>query len=76
MLIDSQIDHTTGMLMFREGKPSEVYCTEMVKQDFTSGFPLFNMLEHYCTVNHHPCLLMAAALAFPASMICVFMPMP
>ena len=33
LLIDSQIDHTTGMLMLREGKPLEVYCTEMVKQD-------------------------------------------
>jgi len=54
MLIDSQIDHTTGMLMLREGKPLEVYCTEMVRQDLTSGFPLFNMLAHYCTVNHHP----------------------
>lgn len=54
MLIDSQIDHTTGMLMLREGKPLDVYCTEMVKQDLTSGFPLFTMLEDYCTVNHHP----------------------
>ena len=54
MLIDSQIDHTTGMLMLREGKPLDVYCSEMVKQDLTSGFQLFNMLAHYCTVNHHP----------------------
>ncbi len=54
MLIDSQIDHTTGLLMLREGKPLDVYCTEMVKQDLTTGFPLFKMLEDYCTVNHHP----------------------
>lgn len=54
LLIDSQIDHTTGMLMLREGKPLEVYCTEMVRQDLTSGFPLFTMLKDYCTVNHHP----------------------
>ncbi|ANE54198.1 MULTISPECIES: pyrroloquinoline quinone biosynthesis protein PqqB [Methylomonas] len=54
LLIDSQIDHTTGMLMLREGKPLEVYCTEMVKQDLSSGFPLFTMLKDYCTVNHHP----------------------
>ena len=26
----------------------------MVKQDLTTGFPLFNMLADYCTVNHHP----------------------
>jgi len=54
LLIDSQIDHTTGMLMLREGKPLDVYCTEMVKQDLTTGFPLFTMLKDYCTVNHHP----------------------
>ena len=54
LLIDSQIDHTTGMLMLREGKPLEVYCTEMVRQDLTTGFPLFTMLKDYCTVNHHP----------------------
>ncbi len=54
LLIDSQIDHTTGLLMLREGKPLDVYCTEMVKQDLTSGFPLFTMLKDYCTVNHYP----------------------
>jgi pyrroloquinoline quinone biosynthesis protein B len=54
MLIDSQIDHTTGLLMLREGKPLDIYCTEMVRQDLTSGFPVFNMLAHYCTVRHHP----------------------
>lgn len=54
LLIDSQIDHTTGMLMLREGKPLEVYCTEMVRQDLSSGFPLFTMLKEYCTINHHP----------------------
>ncbi len=44
LLIDSQIDHTTGLLMLREGKPLDIYCTEMVKQDLTSGFPIFKML--------------------------------
>lgn len=53
MLIDSQIDHTTGLLMLREGKPLEIYCTEMVKQDLSTGFPVFKMLADYCTVNHH-----------------------
>lgn len=54
LLIDSQIDHTTGLLMLREGKPLEIYCTDMVRQDLTTGFPLFTMLQDYCTVNHHP----------------------
>lgn len=53
LLIDSQIDHTTGMLMLREGKPLDVYCTDMVKQDLTTGFPIFKMLEDYCRVQHH-----------------------
>lgn len=53
LLIDSQIDHSTGLLMLREGKPLDVYCTEMVKQDLSTGFPIFKMLEDYCTVKHH-----------------------
>lgn len=65
LLIDSQIDHTTGMLMLREGKPLEVYCTEMVKQDLTTGFPLFNMLKDYCTVNHHPINCDGSAFSIP-----------
>lgn len=47
ILLDSQIDHTTGLLTLREGCPHEVWCSEMVHQDLTSGFPLFNMLEHW-----------------------------
>lgn len=47
ILMDSQIDHTTGLLTLREGCPHQVWCTEMVHQDLTSGFPLFNMLEHW-----------------------------
>ena len=66
MLIDSQIDHTTGLLMLREGKPLEVYCTDKVKQDLTTGFPLFNMLEHYCTVNQHPVPVDGSGFTIPA----------
>ncbi|HBB77742.1 MAG TPA: pyrroloquinoline quinone biosynthesis protein B, partial [Pseudomonas sp.] len=33
ILLDSQIDHTTGLLTLREGCPHEVWCTEMVHQD-------------------------------------------
>jgi pyrroloquinoline quinone biosynthesis protein B len=53
ILIDSQIDHTTGLLMLREGKPLEIYCTEMAREDLTTGNPLFNILTHYCSVNWH-----------------------
>jgi pyrroloquinoline quinone biosynthesis protein B len=47
VLLDSQIDHCTGLLTLREGCPHQVWCTEMVHQDLTSGFPLFNMLSHW-----------------------------
>lgn len=47
LLMDSQIDHVTGLLTLREGCPHSVWCTEMVHQDLTSGFPLFTMLQHW-----------------------------
>ncbi len=53
VLMDGQIDHTTGLLMLREGKPLELYCTDMVREDMTTGNPLFNILGHYCGVNWH-----------------------
>lgn len=66
LLMDSQIDHTTGLLMLREGKPLDIYCSEMVKQDLTTGFPVFNMLTHYCTVNHHPIPVDGSSFTIPA----------
>jgi pyrroloquinoline quinone biosynthesis protein B len=54
LLIDSQIDHTTGLLMLRESKrPLDIYCTAMVREDLTTGNPIFNVLRHYCDVNWH-----------------------
>jgi pyrroloquinoline quinone biosynthesis protein B len=54
LLIDSQIDHVTGLLMLRENNhPLELYCSRMVQQDLSSGFPVLSMLEHYCGVNWH-----------------------
>ncbi|MDA8486677.1 MBL fold metallo-hydrolase, partial [Pseudomonas resinovorans] len=47
ILMDSQIDHVTGLLSLREGCPHQVWCTDMVHQDLTSGFPLFSMLQHW-----------------------------
>ncbi|MEH6629056.1 MAG: pyrroloquinoline quinone biosynthesis protein PqqB [Motiliproteus sp.] len=47
VFMDSQIDHTTGLLMLREGCPHSIWCTDMVKQDLTTGFPIFNMLSHW-----------------------------
>ncbi|WP_296244493.1 MULTISPECIES: pyrroloquinoline quinone biosynthesis protein PqqB [unclassified Psychrobacter] len=47
VLMDSQLDHTTGLLTLREGCPIRVWCTDMVYQDLTTGFPIFNMLKHW-----------------------------
>lgn len=47
ILLDSQLDHTTGLLTLREGCPIQVWCTDMVHQDLSTGFPIFNMLKHW-----------------------------
>ncbi len=55
VFIDSQIDHTTGLLMLREGCPHEIYCSDMVNEDLSTGFPLFKMLKHWNGgINRHP----------------------
>ncbi|MBV1883998.1 MAG: pyrroloquinoline quinone biosynthesis protein PqqB [Pseudomonadales bacterium] len=53
LYIDSQIDHTTGLLMLREGCPHLVYSTEMAYQDLTTGFPIFELLKSWNGgINH------------------------
>lgn len=54
VLMDAQIDHTTGLFMLREGRPLDVWCTPQVQEDLTTGNPIFNVLEHFCTVNWQP----------------------
>jgi len=53
MLMDAQIDHVTGLLMLREGKPMPLYCTASVWDDLTTGLPLVHVLSHYCGVQWH-----------------------
>lgn len=67
MLADSQIDHTTGLLILRESQsPLDLYCTDNVYQDLTTGFPVLNMLEHYCGVNRHNLPIDGTALTIDA----------
>ncbi len=47
ILVDSQINHSSGLLALREGCPIDVYTTEVVQQDLTTVFPVFSMLEHW-----------------------------
>ena len=52
ILMDAQIDHTTGLFMLRENnKPLNIHCTKMVYDDLTTGNPIFKILKHYCDVN-------------------------
>lgn len=53
LLMDSQIDHTAGLTLLREGAPLEVYCTRQAHEDLSTGWPLFNVLSHYCGANWH-----------------------
>lgn len=47
IFMDSQIDHTTGLLMLREGCPHNIWCTAAVQQDLSENFPILSMLEHW-----------------------------
>ena len=53
VLMDAQIDHTTGLFMLREGQPLEIYSTDMAREDLTNGNPVFNILQHYCGTHWH-----------------------
>jgi pyrroloquinoline quinone biosynthesis protein B len=51
ILVDSQIDHTTGLLMLREGEPLKIYSTPNVREDLETGNPILRVLESYCGVE-------------------------
>lgn len=66
VFMDSQIDHTTGLLMLREGCPHQIYCSDAVHEDLTTGFPLFKMLTHWNGgINRHPIPLDGSAFTIP-----------
>lgn len=47
IFMDAQIDHTTGLLMLREGCPHKIWCTTAVQQELSENFPILSMLEHW-----------------------------
>ena len=60
-LMDAQIDHTTGLYMLREHRqPLQLWCHPLVRDDLTSGNPLFSVLSHYCGIDWHEVSLDAA----------------
>ncbi|MBC7859366.1 MAG: pyrroloquinoline quinone biosynthesis protein PqqB [Burkholderiaceae bacterium] len=54
LLIDAQIDHTTGLYMLREHRqPHQLWCTDLVREDLSTGNPLFKVLGHYSGLDLH-----------------------
>jgi len=54
LLMDAQIDHTTGLLMLREHRQKlPLYCHPLVREDLSTGNPLFKVLSHYCDIDWH-----------------------
>lgn len=52
VLMDAQIDHTTGLLMLRESAtPLPVWGTAAVREDLSTGNPLLGVLAHYSGVD-------------------------
>ena len=52
ILVDGQVDHTTGLYMLRESvRPWSVWCTDSTHADLTQGNPVFGVLEHFCGVD-------------------------
>ena len=66
LLMDAQIDHTTGLYMLREHRqPWDIWCTEPVQRDLRQGNPLFNVLGHYSGVAWHEMPLGAPGFTVP-----------
>ena len=52
VLVDGQIDHTTGLYMLREStRPWPIWCTDSTYADLTRGNPILGVLAHYCGVD-------------------------
>jgi pyrroloquinoline quinone biosynthesis protein B len=67
LLVDGQIDHTIGLLLLREHRQRlDVWTTEAVHTDLTSGLPLLSVLQHYCGVEWHPIGIDGRAFQIPS----------
>jgi pyrroloquinoline quinone biosynthesis protein B len=67
LLMDAQVDHTTGLAMLREhGRPLPVWCTAQVAEELRHSWPLFKLLDHYCGIDHHEVPLCDEGFLMPA----------
>ncbi len=54
VLVDGQVDHTTGLYMLREStRPWPIWCTDSTYADLTRGNPILSVLGHFCGVERH-----------------------
>jgi pyrroloquinoline quinone biosynthesis protein B len=52
VLVDGQVDHTTGLYMLRESTRAwALWCTDAVYADLTQGNPILEVLAHYCRIE-------------------------
>jgi pyrroloquinoline quinone biosynthesis protein B len=52
ILVDGQVDHTTGLYMLRESvRPWPIWCTDSTFADLTRGNPIFEVLGFFCGVD-------------------------
>lgn len=52
ILVDGQVDHTTGLYMLRESaRPWAIWCTDSTFADLTRGNPVLGVLQHFCGVD-------------------------
>ena len=52
VLVDGQVDHTTGLYMLRESTCAwQLWCTDAVYADLTLGNPILDVLSHYCRIE-------------------------
>jgi pyrroloquinoline quinone biosynthesis protein B len=54
VLVDGQVDHTTGLYMLRESvRPWPLWCTDSAYDDLTRGNPVLGVLKFFCGVDRH-----------------------
>jgi pyrroloquinoline quinone biosynthesis protein B len=52
VLVDGQVDHTTGLYMLRESvRPWPLWCTDSTFADLTRGNPVLGVLGFFCGVD-------------------------
>jgi pyrroloquinoline quinone biosynthesis protein B len=53
-LTDAEIDHTAGLLLARESSSTlQVYGSDAVRRALVEGYPVLDILAHYCGVQWH-----------------------